>query len=70
MRNVGGIDGGGVFNAGELVLTRCVIENGVADRGGGIWNRGTVSMTGCAIRGNRSLTEGGGIMAKRSNAHC
>ncbi len=64
IRNGGGVNGGGLFNAGALTMARCLVENNEADRGGGIYNRGSLTMSESTIRGNRGVTEGGGLLAE------
>jgi hypothetical protein len=62
-------NGGGIYNAGTLALTGCVISNNTAaygwecshhttgGNGGGIFNGGTLTMTNCTVTTN---TAGGG----------
>ncbi|MCU0796154.1 MAG: hypothetical protein MUF31_09485 [Akkermansiaceae bacterium] len=62
---IGGNDGGGIVNAGNLSLFSCMlsgnstgngglgdIKGGGGGNGGGIFNSGSLSLTACAITGN------------------
>jgi len=55
--------GGGIFNAGTLTLTGCVISNNTVGNqlGGGILNAGTMSLISSTVSGNSAgtLNEGG-----------
>ncbi|HEX8558847.1 MAG TPA: Calx-beta domain-containing protein [Pyrinomonadaceae bacterium] len=65
--------GGGVFNAGSLTLTGCVVSgNSTADApavsasvpggGGGVYNEGTLVMTGCTVSDNFTGKGGAGAV--------
>jgi predicted outer membrane repeat protein len=56
-----GNQGGGVDNAGALMLSRCAISGNSAQYGGGLFNEGTATLTDCTISGNTSTFEGAGI---------
>ena len=64
-----GDNGGGIWNAGTLTLTDCVVSDNVAERsgtpsglGGGIYNAGgTLVLSDCAVSGNSADGAGGGI---------
>ncbi len=54
--------GGGVANAGTLVMNECVVRsNAASGSGGGVWNEGTLTMKGCTIEGNTCKYAGGGV---------
>jgi hypothetical protein len=60
--------GGGIFNAGTLTLTSCVISNNTLgiQYGGGIFNSGTLSLINSTVSGNSvaasgEMVYGGGI---------
>ncbi len=61
--------GGGLWNAGTLTLTDCIITGNTAtDYGGGLWNYGgTVKLYGCDVTYNTADKGGGGIGAGVSN---
>ena len=53
--------GGGVYNAGKLTVSLCVIKGNKAVAGGGITNAGgTLTMTGSTVTGNHAPVFGGG----------
>jgi hypothetical protein len=55
--------GGGIYTAGVLTLSNCVVSNNkVGSLGGGIAIEGTgkLDMTNCTVSGNRAETGGGG----------
>jgi large repetitive protein len=53
--------GGGVYNAGKLTISVCVIKGNKAVAGGGITNAGgTLTMTGSTVTGNHAPVYGGG----------
>jgi predicted outer membrane repeat protein len=59
-------DGGGIANAGTLVLNSCTITNNSAEYGGsavggGIDNTGTLAATKCTLTNNQADGGGGGI---------
>jgi hypothetical protein len=56
----GGAAGGGLFNAGNLTLTDCILDHDSALEGGGLFNAGNVTLTGC-ILDHDSADVGGGI---------
>ena len=59
--------GGGIYNAGTLTLSGCIVSDNVAIAdlapayGGGIYNAGTMKVSGCTFTGNIAGYEGGGI---------
>lgn len=70
IRNGRSNQGGGIHNAGNLLLNNVVIINNVADlnsnqSGGGIWNSGALTVTNSFINGNTATIPfaggGGGI---------
>ena len=67
-------NGGGVYNAGKLIMTGGTISGNTADGcGGGIYNTGTLTISGGSISGNESTTTssimgGGGIYSTGSIA--
>jgi hypothetical protein len=56
-------DGGAIYNAGSLTLTRSTVSNSVARSGGGIFNVADASLTliQSTIAGNTASENGGGI---------
>jgi hypothetical protein len=51
--------GGGIYNAGALTLTNCVLSD---NSEGGIANNGTLTLTNCTLSGNTAgVDRGGGI---------
>jgi large repetitive protein len=53
--------GGGVFNAGKLTISLCVVKSNKAVAGGGITNAGgTLTVTGSTVSGNHAPVFGGG----------
>ena len=59
----GGIatDGGGIYNAGTLMVTNSTIADNLGYGGGGIYNTGTLSVTNSTIADNSAYEGGGGI---------
>ena len=56
------IQGGAIFNAGTLTLTRSTVSNSHADYGGGIYNVGNLTIANSTITGNQADSySGGGI---------
>jgi CSLREA domain-containing protein len=53
--------GGGIYNAGTLMLAGCTLSGNAAYSGGGIYNAGLLTITGCTLSANRADEEGGGI---------
>ena len=59
--------GAGVYNAGTLTMSECVLAgnnndvNNTANRGGGLYNTGSALLRNCLLAGNRATTQGGGI---------
>jgi hypothetical protein len=51
-------DGGGVHNAGELVIANCRITGNAGVSGAGIWNTGKLTLLNSTLSDNR--TDGGG----------
>ncbi|HYK44529.1 MAG TPA: right-handed parallel beta-helix repeat-containing protein, partial [Parafilimonas sp.] len=74
------LDGGGIYNSGQLTITNCAISNNVVygcsncgtfGDGGGICNTGTLTITGSVINNNQvgfggdfGTANGGGIANK------
>ena len=54
-------EGGGILNAGALMLIDCAVTDNLANGGGGIMNTGLLEMTGCTISGNHANFDGGGL---------
>lgn len=53
--------GGGVYNAGKLTISLCVVKGNKAVAGGGITNAGgTLTVTGSTVSGNHAPVYGGG----------
>src|SRR5262249_54443680 len=73
--------GGGVFNAGTLALTNCLISGNVARKndsgpyvtavevaeGGGIYNSGILTITGSTVYSNEALGVGQDVINNQSN---
>ncbi len=58
---LGGGDGGGILNIGQLTLTDSTVTGNYAQYGGGVSNRiGSLTMTNSTISGNSASTRGGG----------
>jgi hypothetical protein len=53
--------GGGIYNAGTLTLTNCILSGNRAPYGGGIFNDGTATLNQCTLSGNYYANFGGGI---------
>ncbi len=54
--------GGGVNNAGTVVLTDCTISGSTAlVNGGGVYNTGTATLTNCTVSANSSQYRSGGV---------
>jgi len=53
--------GGGIFNAADLVLTRCSVLSNTAASGGGIFNTAALSLDTCTVVSN-TAGSGGGIL--------
>jgi uncharacterized protein (UPF0333 family) len=54
--------GGGIYNAGILKISDCLVtSNSASDYGGGIYNGGTLTAANCAIVNNVAATVGGGV---------
>jgi len=61
-----GINGGGIYNAGRLMVSNCTISNNAATFGGGINNnRGTVTISNSTFSSNDASNDGGGINNNR-----
>lgn len=58
-----GVNGGGIFNVGTLVLNevRVVDNHAQGGSGGGIHNSGSLTLSASIVEGNSSDTAGGGI---------
>ncbi len=56
-------EGGGIYNAGTLVVRNATISDcsALPGYGGGIYNAGTLSLDDSTITGNRTIFSGGGI---------
>ncbi len=55
-------NGGGINNAGTLMITNSVVQNNTATNGGGIFNSNTLTADGgSTISGNTATEEGGGL---------
>ena len=50
--------GGGVYNAGVLTLTDCILVGNTARAGGGIFNSGTLTVTAGTLSGNAAQSGG------------
>ena len=53
-----GESGGGIYNAGALVLRQCIISGCLGEMGGGIYNDGFLSAVDCSIEDNDCICEG------------
>jgi len=55
--------GGGIFNAGTLIVNYSTISGNVANYGGGIYNdtSGTLILAGSTVSGNTANVDGGGL---------
>jgi hypothetical protein len=70
-RVTSGSSGGGIFNAGTLTLTNCLVAfnnagdgpsgNNPGGNGGGIFNLGTITAVACTFQSNRGGTGGLGM---------
>jgi hypothetical protein len=58
------VRGGGVFNSGNLTLSKTVVRDNLANWGGGIWNNEAASLTvlDSAIVNNASMDTGGALV--------
>ena len=54
-------DGGGVYNAGTLVLRDSTLSSNTAGRGGGLAGTGTLTAANLTLSGNQASAEGGGM---------
>ena len=64
-------NGGGIYNAGTLVLETCVVSNNIVTgswRGGGIYNEGTLTLENCTVSEN-TARQGGGIYNYSGTVH-
>ena len=58
--------GGGIFNAGSMMLTGVTITGSTAgSKGGGVYNRGVITMFDCQLLGNSAGNHGGGTRQHR-----
>ena len=58
------VQGGGVYNSGNLTLTGCVVSGNTAPQGGGVQNDNTLTMNRCVIVGNTASPNfGGGLIS-------
>jgi len=62
-----GSEGGGIFNAGTLILIRCTVTGNRAVDGGGIANGGTMTVVESTVSGNHASGYGGGIFSETDN---
>jgi len=62
-----GSEGGGIFNAGTLILIRCTVTGNRAVDGGGIANAGTLTVVESTVSGNHASGYGGGIFSETDN---
>ncbi len=56
--------GGGIYNAGTLILTNCTLSGNSTNLtdGGGVYNSGSsMTVTACAFNNNTAVSNGGGI---------
>jgi hypothetical protein len=53
--------GGGIFSAGTLALSHCVIEDNSTNYGGGIANTGVMNIADSTIESNTAFAWGGGL---------
>jgi predicted outer membrane repeat protein len=57
-------NGGGVSNAGRLLLDRVLVSsNSATNRGGGVYNTGSLTVKASTLAGNNALAGGGGLQA-------
>jgi hypothetical protein len=54
-------DGGGIFNAGALVLKNVVVRNSTANQGAGAWNQGKLTLLGSTTFRANTAHFGGGV---------
>lgn len=60
VENSAPIDGGGIYNHGNLTLTNCTFSRNSAVKGGGMFNlEGSETLTNCTFSGNRANSGGG-----------
>jgi hypothetical protein len=57
------VQGGGVYNAGNLTLTDCVVSGNTAPQGGGVQSDNVITMNRCVITDNRAPSFGGGLLS-------
>jgi hypothetical protein len=63
-----GVRGGGVYNAGTLIMRDSVVTGNSAESGGGIWNEGgTLTLTNVTISANTATANGGGLAFASGN---
>jgi len=62
-----GNEGGGIFNGGTLILTRCTVTGNRAVDGGGIANAGTLTVVESTVSGNHASGYGGGIFSETNS---
>jgi CSLREA domain-containing protein len=62
--NAEGGDGGGIYNEGDLQVSRSTISDNSASSGGGIYNEGSLGVTNSTISGNHATSSGGGIYSE------
>jgi Asparaginase len=67
-----GLDGGGIWNRGNLTLIGCDIAYNSASggNGGGVYNAdsGTLTASACSVHDNQAIQNGGGFYEEGSNA--
>jgi CSLREA domain-containing protein len=62
--------GGGLYNAGVLELSECLVTNNEANAGGGVFNAGVLRIDACTLSGNAASdagftnAQGGAIMSQ------
>ena len=62
-RGTGDDFGGGIYNAGTLLIADSTVFGSDANYGGGIYSSGSLTVTNCAVYGNDAYLSGGGIYA-------
>ena len=64
-QNHSDVDGAGIFNSGELEITRSTIRsNDAMEEGGGVWNISNMTITRSTVADNSAQLSGGGIYTK------
>ena len=69
-----GLSGGGIRNAGRLVMTRAAVHGNTGAGGGGIVHLGpSMTLEHCTLSGNTSTSDGGALLSSGQDlriAHC